>query len=158
MPDVSVADSQVEPTARPIADGLFTWPDHPHLIGASCAACGTTTFPQQASCPRCTGSDMREVALATRGRLWTWTIQGFEPKPPYAGEGPFSPYGVGYVELAAEADGASPVLVESRLSQSHPDALQIGAEMDLQIVPFRHDADAGQLVTFSFRPATAPAH
>jgi uncharacterized OB-fold protein len=96
---------------------------------------------------------MREVTLATRGRLWTWTIQGFEPKPPYAGPAPFEPYGVGYVELAADADGASPVLVESRLSESTPERLVIGAEMDLEIVPFRTDDDGTEIVTFSFRPA-----
>src|SRR5262245_2596804 len=116
MPDPPIADMPIDSTARAIANGLFTWPDHPHLIGASCAACGTTTFPKQATCPRCTGTEMREVTLATRGKLWTWTIQRFQPKPPYAGEGPFTPYGVGYVELAAEEEGASAVLVESRLS------------------------------------------
>lgn len=152
MPEASATD----PAARPIAEGLFAWPDRPHLIGGSCAQCGTTTFPRQASCPRCTGSDMREVPLATRGRLWTWTIQGFEPKAPYAAEGPFEPYGVGYVELAAEAEGASPVLVESRLSENTADRLRIGDEMELRIVLFRHDADGHQLVTFSFRPVAEP--
>lgn len=153
MPEPSLIDPAVETTARPIAEGLFTWPERPHLIGGSCVDCGTTTFPKQSSCPRCTGSDMREVPLATRGRLWTWTIQGFEPKPPYAGEGGFAPYGVGYVEVAADAEGASPVLVESRLAENTADGLHVGEEVDLQIVPFRHDAEGNQLVTFSFRPA-----
>ncbi|MBF6558604.1 MAG: OB-fold domain-containing protein [Acidimicrobiales bacterium] len=146
-------DPAVEASARPIAEGLFSWPDSPRLLGGTCQDCGTTTFPKQAGCPRCTGSDMREVPLATRGRLWTWTIQGFEPKTPFAGEGPFGPYGVGYVELAAEAEGASPVLVESRLSENTADKLRIGEEMELCIVPFRHDGEGHQLVTFSFRPA-----
>ncbi len=96
---------------------------------------------------------MRQVTLAPRGRLWTWTVQGFEPKPPYSGEGPFRPYGVGYIELAAEATGASSVLVESRLSESDPDRLRIGADMELEIVPFRHEEDGTPVVTFSFRPA-----
>jgi uncharacterized OB-fold protein len=141
--------------ALPIAPDLFTWPEHPHLIGSSCADCGTTTFPAQASCPRCTGANMQEVPLATRGRLWTWTIQGFEPKTPYCGEGSFEPYGVGYVELAAEKEGAAAVLVESRLSENRAERLHIGTEMELQIVPFRHDADGRQLLTFCFRPAEA---
>ncbi len=145
----------VSPDAVPIAPGLFTWPEQPRLIGGSCRDCGTTTFPAQSSCPRCTGADMREVLLATRGPLWTWTIQGFEPKPPYAGEGPFEPYGVGYVELAAEAEGASAVLVEGRLSESSADRLRIGDEMEVEMAPFRHDAEGRQLVTFSFRAAGA---
>ncbi len=140
-------------TTVPVAEGLFTWPDAPHLVGGSCLHCGTTTFPTQAACPRCTRTTMREVALATRGTLWTWTIQGFEPKSPYAGDGPFAPYGVGYVELAALADGAAAVLVESRLTVADPEELHIGDEVELVIVPFRHDADGRELVTFAFRPA-----
>ena len=101
-------------TAIPVDEGLFSWPDRPRLIAGTCVACGTTTFPSQQSCPRCTGTEMRMVRLADTGRLWTWTIQAFEPKPPYAADGPFEPYGVGYVELAAE-DGTGTVLVESRL-------------------------------------------
>lgn len=152
MPEVSLIDPGVESTARPIAEGLFTWPESPRLLGGSCAGCGTTTFPRQSSCPRCTGTDMREVPLATHGPLWTWTIQGFEPKSPYAGEGPFEPYGVGYVELAADADGASPVLVEGRLLQNSRDRLRIGEEMELRFVPFCHDSEGHQLITFSFGP------
>jgi uncharacterized OB-fold protein len=141
-------------TSQPIAEGLFTWPDEPHLVGGSCRACGTTTFPRQESCPRCTERDSREVALASRGTLWSWTIQGFEPKTPYIGEVPFEPYGVGYVELAAEQEGASDVLVETRLTAADPGQLSIGAEMDLVIVPFCHDSLGNELVTFAFQPAS----
>ncbi len=143
-------------TTRPIADGLFTWPGEPRLVGGSCAVCGTTTFPRQESCPRCTGSEMRDAPLTTRGRLWTWTVQGFEPKRPYAADGPFEPYGVGYVELETEG-GGSAVLVESRLTESDPEKLNIGADMDLVVVPFRTDDAGYELVTFAFRPAQAPA-
>jgi uncharacterized protein len=138
----------------PIAEGLFTWPGTPGLIGGSCLYCGTTTFPRQAACPRCTRTSIREVALASRGTLWSWTIQGFEPKAPYAGRGPFTPYGVGYVELAALEDGAAAVLVESLLTVADPGQLHIGDEMELVIVPFRRDPDGNELVTFAFRPAS----
>lgn len=140
-------------TTQPIAEGLFTWPDEPHLVGGSCRACGTTTFPRQDSCPRCTGSDSQEVALASRGILWSWTVQGFEPKTPYLSDGPFEPYGVGYVELTADRPGASDVLVETRLTEADPGQLRIGAEMELVIVPFRHDSHGNELVTFAFQPA-----
>lgn len=133
--------------AHPIADGLFTWPGEPRLLAGSCASCATTTFPRQSSCPRCTGSDITPVTLSTRGRLWTWTVQGFEPKSPFLPDGPFEPYGVGYVEL----DGK--VLVEGRLTEADPERLEIGAEMDLVIVPFAHDAEGAELLTFAFAPA-----
>ena len=55
------------------------------------------TFPRQSSCPRCTSEDVEPRELATRGELWTWTIQCFPPKaPPYLQPGveEFEPYGV----------------------------------------------------------------
>jgi len=137
--------------AVPVAEGLFSWPDRPRLIGGNCPACGTTTFPAQRSCPRCTGTELRAVPLATTGRLWTWTIQAFEPKPPYAADGPFTPYGVGYVELATE-EGGGAVLVESRLTVADPERLRIGAPMRLTFIPLRRDACGARVMTFAFEP------
>jgi uncharacterized OB-fold protein len=133
--------------AIPVADGLFTWPsDEPRLIGSSCAACGTTTFPSQASCPKCTGGETEERLLSRTGTLWSFTVQGFEPKSPYAGPQPFEPYGVGYVELEGE------VIVESLLTENDPDRLEIGAPMELVVVPFNRRAEGNEVVTFAFRP------
>ena len=133
----------------PVAEGLFTGPaDEPRLIGGRCRSCGTITFPKQGSCPRCTGSEVEEHLLDRRGTLWTFTVQGFPPKPPYAGPEAFTPYGVGYVELAGQ------VLVESRLTEHDPARLAIGAEMELVIVPFRRDDSGNDVVTFAFRPVT----
>ena len=94
--------------------------DEPRLIGSECERCGTVTFPRQRSCPRCTSEDVHPRELATRGALWTWTIQCFAPKaPPYleGGVDEFEPYGVGYIELPGE------VRVEARLTESDPDAV-----------------------------------
>jgi uncharacterized OB-fold protein len=138
------------PTATPVGEGLFTWPaDEPRLIGSRCRGCRTVTFPAQTSCPRCTGTDVEEHLLARRGRLWTWTVQGFRPKsPPYEGPADFEPYPVGYVELPGETK------VETLLVDVQPEDLQIGAEMELVIVPFRSSVDERPLVTFAFRPAS----
>ena len=144
--------SAVDVTAVPVDQGLFSWPDEPRLMGSRCAVCGTTTFPSQQSCPRCTGTDVRVVPLATSGRLWTWTIQGFEPKPPYLADGPFLPYGVGYVELATQ-DGSGTVLVESRLTEADAQRLEIGAELRLTFIPVHRDEAGRQVITFAFAPA-----
>lgn len=131
----------------PVQEGLFTWPsDDPRLIGTRCRACGTTTFPQQASCPRCTRTDVEETLLSTTGFLWTWTIQGFRPKPPYGGPEDFHPYGVGYIELP------DAVMVEARLTGADPDGFRIGTEMRLVIVPFTADGSGRQVMTFAFSP------
>ena len=119
----------------------------PRLIGSRCERCGTVTFPRQGSCPRCTSLDVRECELATRGTLWTWTIQCFEPKsPPFVAAGAFEPYGVGYVELPGE------VRVESRLTEADPERLRIGMPMELTVIPA-----AGGKVTFAFRPVEEPS-
>jgi uncharacterized OB-fold protein len=134
----------------PVAEGVFTWPaDEPELIGARCGECAMVTFPTQDSCPRCASTAMDEQRLARRGRLWAWTIQDFPPpSPPYSGPtgADFVPFGVGYVELPGE------VKVEARLTESDPDVLTIGMEMELVVVPFRTDDDGTEVVTFAFRP------
>ena len=120
----------------PVAEGLFTWPsDEPRLIGSRCRACGTTTFPTQASCPRCTGADMEEqLAAPDAARCGRFTVQGFRPKPPYAGPEEFEPYGVGYIELAGPGDGR--VAADGERSRPAGDRQP---RWSWSIVPFRHD-------------------
>ena len=134
----------------PVAEGLFTWPsDDPQLIGSRCTACGMVTFPTQGSCPRCASTEMEERLLPRRGRLWAWTTQDFPPpSPPYTGPSgkDFAPFGIGYVELADE------VKVETRLTESDPEKLIHGSEMELVVVPFRTDDDGNDVVTFAFQP------
>lgn len=134
----------------PVAAGLFTWPtDEPRLIGSRCNACTIVTFPAQDSCPRCASTEMTELPLGRRGRLWAWTTQEFPPPaPPYAGPtgDAFVPYGVGYVELA---DG---VRIETRLTQT--EGLKIGIDMELVLVPFRTDHDGNEVITFAFQPVS----
>ena len=130
----------------PIAAGVVvTGPaGEPRLVGSQCRDCGVITFPGQASCPACTSLSVGERLLGRTGTLWTWTVQGFRPKPPYAGpeagDGDFEPYGVGYVELPGE------VRVEARLTVADPARLAIGMPMELVLVPF------GETVTFAFAP------
>lgn len=131
---------------KPVADGLIAGTaDEPRLIGSRCRDCGTVTFPRQGSCQQCMSEDVEEHLLARRGLLWTWTVQCFPPKtPPYAGSADdFEPYGVGYVELDGE------VRVEGILTESDPQRLAIGMEMELTLIPAPGPGDA---VTFAFRP------
>jgi uncharacterized OB-fold protein len=129
---------------EPVAEGLFTWPaDEPRLIGSRCLDCGVVTFPAQGSCPACTSVAVEKRLLGRTGTLYTWTVQGFRPKAPYAGPvGGFEPYGVGYVELPGE------VRVEARLTVADPTRLRIGMPMELVVVPF------GDRVTYAFAPVT----
>ena len=134
---------------KPIAD-VFTWPDDdPKLIGAQCGECGATPFPAQTRCPRCSQATMAELALPTRGTLVSWTTQAFVPKVPYAGDETgksFEPFGVGLVQLD------DVVRVEARLTESDPEKLDFGMEVELTIIPFFVNEDGDEVMTFAFAP------
>jgi uncharacterized OB-fold protein len=133
-----------------LAPEVSTWPrEDAQLIGARCGACGATTWPKQDRCPRCSGPDMTELLLPRHGTLVAWTTQGFLPKQPYAGgETPetFTPFGVGLVQLGDD------VRVEARLTESDPDKLAFGMEVELVFVPFYTDEDGTEIVIWAFQP------
>ena len=121
----------------------------PALLGSRCSACGEVYFPAARGCTRCGGTQLEAFALGDRGRLWSWTVQGFCPKPPYDGaaaEADFQPYGVGYVEMPCGTK------VESRLTLADPARLRIGMAMALVLEPYRRAADGTPLHTYAFMP------
>jgi len=125
-----------------VAEGLFTWPsDHPQLIGSR--GPNGVSFPARA--------DEERVLLSPTGALWGFTTQQYRPpSPPYDGHddaGTFVPYGIGYVELPGE------LLVQTRITETDPDRLQIGQEMELRIVPYTTRPDGTQVLTYAFAPA-----
>jgi len=139
---------------RAIAD-VFTWPSEaPQLIGSRCSECSAATFPAQARCPRCGKATMEELNLPRRGTLVAWTTQGFPPSVPFAGDATgerFEPFGVGLVQLD------DIVRVEARLTESDPDKLRFGMEVELQVVPFYEDEHGDEILTFAFAPVGADA-
>ena len=124
----------------PIASGLWTDGADPRLIGAR-RATGEIVFPV----PDGDAAALIEpVALSRRGTLWSWTTQSFEPKWPYAGAQPFTPYLIGYVELPGE------VIVETRIVDAEPADLKIGMPMIFAVIPFNAEQS-----TYAFRPEHA---
>lgn len=146
---MTVAPDRVPPGARLLGDGVVEGlPGAPHLVGSACRACRAVAFPARASCPRCTGTDVGRRPLATTGTLWGFTVQGFPPKEPYVqARAPFTPFGVGYVDLGGE------VLVETRIVAADPEALRIGQRMELVLEPLTVDGTEEVVVTYAFRPA-----
>jgi uncharacterized protein len=138
-----------EQVAVPVAPSIWEdTQDGPRLLGSRCIDCDTHAFPPQQGCQRCTGTNTESVLLANEGTLWTFTIQGFAPKsPPYIGDvTPFTPFGVGYVELAGQ------VKVEARLTESDPAKLEIGMPVKMVLHPLTTNADGNSVVTFAFKP------
>jgi uncharacterized OB-fold protein len=130
----------------PVDERLFTSLEPLRLAGSSCEVCGTTTFPAQADCPRCARRTMADRELPDRGVLWTWTVQSFEPKPPFVGppDG-FVPFLVGYVDLGD-------VMVETRID-ADPTELALGMPMRLVPLEIRATADTTAL-SYAFTPDT----
>lgn len=111
------------------------------LVAGRCRDCAIAHFPVRERCPSC-GGTVERVPLPSRGTLWTWTTQGFEPKPPYVSdEGEFVPYGVGY----AEFDGF--LRVEGRLTTA--EGLAIGMPVEVVAV------DRAGRMTYAFAPVPA---
>lgn len=125
---------------QPLETGLFASLDPPRLQGSRCNACGTTVFPVAGSCPRCSTGAMEPVALPDRGTVWTYTVQGYAPKPPYVPPaGGFAPFPVGYIDLGD-------VLVEGHLLADH-EQLRIGLPVRLVLEDLADGA-----VTYAFAP------
>ncbi len=116
-----------------IADNLYS--ESGGLLGSQCQQCDEAFFPQVTSCANCSSEDIRQLSLGHRGRLWSWTVQRFRPKPPYKDDkGPeeFEPYGVALVETDCG------LLIKSRLRLgSRPPA--IGDRLQLEVSPFRQE-------------------
>ena len=121
----------------PIAPGLWTDEAEPRLIGGKHHTSGEIVFPLPLGDA---AAQYEPLPLARRGTLWSWTVQSFRPKsPPYDGPEDFTPFALGYVELAGE------VIVEARLSQTK--GLTIGMPMELTIAQFDSERS-----TFVFGP------
>ena len=70
-------------TQLSIKDDILELTDEgPRLIGMRCKDCDNYVFPYQQGCSRCTGNNVEQVRLGTKGKLWAWTVQGFPPKAP----------------------------------------------------------------------------
>ncbi|KAB2340389.1 Zn-ribbon domain-containing OB-fold protein [Actinomadura rudentiformis] len=122
---------------------LFAGTAPPRLAGSRCPGCATVTFPRRGSCPRCPSGTMAAHTLPERGVVWSWTVQEFEPKPPYRRLGEaFVPYAVGYVDLGV-------VIVESRLDVPR-ERLRIGLPVRLTMIPAFLGEDGTEVHTFAF--------
>lgn len=130
---------------KPIAEGLFTDGPAPALIGGRDRETGRIVFP----CPD--SPRFEPCELAREGRLWSYTIQRFRPKsPPYAGPEHFTPWAVGYVELPGQT------IVETRLANVPFDAIRIGMDLRLTLVPLDPGA-ADPVMIHAFEPIGDPA-
>lgn len=134
----------------PLKEGMISLPSSPgeeaYLIGSRCCSCGDVFFIKRDYCLNCQSSDLEEVALNRRGKLWGFTVMFYPAPPPYKPPDPFVPYGVGWVELP---DG---VMVHSVLTASNPGQLHVGMDMELVIEKLDGDEEGNDIMTYKFHP------
>ncbi len=132
-------------------EGWFTLDaDAPRLLGTRCRDCGTYYFPREnAFCrnPGCGGTDLDEVPLSNRGRVWSFTNNCYAPPAPYVATDPFEPYAIAAVELEEE----KMVVLGQVADGVGVDQLEAGMEMELALGTLFED-DENEYLVWKWQP------
>ncbi len=151
-----MANTGAQKSVKPAIEGWFTLDERaPHLIGSRCRACGNYFFPKESrSCrnPGCGASELEEVQLSARGRLWSYTNNCYAPPAPYVVTEPFEPYALAAVELERE----QMVVLGQVVAGIGVEQLRTGMEMQLVLDTLFEDAESRTLV-WKWRPAAEGA-
>ena len=126
----------------------------PALLGTRCASCGTVFFPREETfCrnPGCTGTQLDEVELSARGRLWSYTNNCYAPPAPYVSPKPtFEPYAIAAVELERE----KMVVLGQVVAGVGVEQLEVGMEMELVLDTLFED-EQNEYVVWKWKPVAA---
>jgi len=126
--------------AVPAVEGWFTTGDEPSLVGSRCDVCGTYAFPPETfSCrnPRCDSTELSQVPLSRRGRVWSFAVNHYPAPPPAVSPEPFEPYAVAAVEL----DEERMVVLGQVASGASLDGLRVGQQMEIVVEPIAPGVD-----------------
>jgi uncharacterized OB-fold protein len=141
-------------TRTPAIEGWFTLdPAAPALIGTRCGGCGTYFFPKETIVcrnPRCFSTELEEVELSRRGRVWSFTNNCYAPPEPYVSPDPFEPYAIAAVELELE----KMVVLGQVADGIQVEQLEAGLEVELVLDTLYEDEDNEYLV-WKWRPTAA---
>ncbi len=140
----------------PAIEGWFTTAGPAALIGTRCDACGSHFFPpERVLCrnPACTSTDLPDVELSGRGKVWSFSVNHYAAPAPYVGKDPFEPYTVVAVELQAEQ-----MVVLGQLAEGiDPEGLSIGDEVEVVIEPLFTDEEGDEHIVWKWKPRRSEA-
>ena len=138
----------------PAVEGWFRMdPDDPRLLGTQCDSCHTYFFPKETvACrnPNCHGTELKEVPLSRRGRLWSFTNNCYPPPAPFVAADPFEPYTVAAVELEEE----KMVILGQVVAGVDVGDLGAGDEMEL-VLDTLYEDDDNEFMVWKWRPVAA---
>jgi len=135
----------------PAVEGFFTMDDEPSLVGGRLDS-GGYCFPRHlgGSDPRQPSSDVEEVLLSRRGRIWSFTNSAYPPPPPFMVAEPYVPVVVAAVELEAE----KMVVLGQVVPGFTVEDLEVGMEVELALGVLHADEDT-EYLTWQWRPVDA---
>jgi hypothetical protein len=131
----------------PIKEGLFKLPtdkEEGYLIGSRCKKCGDYFHPKKYVCANCHSYEMEEVALSTRGKIYTYTIS----RTSYPGSPLVAPFIIAFVELPVK------VQVISLITDVDLNEVKIGMEVELYFLKLSKDAEGNELMGYAFKPVS----
>ena len=124
----------------PLVDYLVLG-DRPHLAAHECSSCGARYFDRRNACASCSGTDFREVEVATEGELRTFTIVA------HAAPGIPVPFVAGVVDC----DGTS-VRGNVINTPADPEHVRTGMKLRLATYVVGTDDDGTEAIGFGFEP------
>jgi uncharacterized OB-fold protein len=139
-------------TRVPAVEGLFTLDEAaPHLIGGRSAS-GSYFFPKALAGgdPTATTSELDEVLLSRRGRIWSYTNSAYSPPKPFVVRtDPFVPVVIAAVELELE----KMTILGQVVDGYSVDDLHIGQEVELVLDVLDED-DEHEYLVWKWKPVT----
>ena len=136
-------EAPAERTQVPIRGARLRLGESPALMGSRCPQCGEHFYPPRYVCLNCYHEGLEEVALSTRGELWTFTIA----RAALPGTLMTPPYVIAQVRLP---EGVS---VATVLTDVDPETVRVGMPLDLVVEKALVDSEGNDVMTFKFRPA-----
>ena len=116
--------------------------DSPHLVANECTACKARFFGRRNACANCSGTEFRQVPIATAGELRSFTIVTFAP--------PGVP--VPFVAGIVDCDGTS-VRTNIINVDPSPDKVTLGMKVKLATYSLGKDDNGVEAIAFCYEPA-----
>ncbi len=134
---------------KAIREGLFRGDlfnlDQLRLAGTRCNYCHETTLGLASLCPNCGRDEVQQVGLGNKGFIWTFTVARHMPPGAYKGPKPFSPFGLGLVELPEGLRVLTPIAGDV-------DRMKIG--MPVKFHPYVRQDPENETIVFSYVPCS----
>jgi uncharacterized OB-fold protein len=90
---------------------------------------------------------MQDAEFGPHGKLISIALQNYPPPPPTVAAEPYTPYGVGLVDLP---EG---LRVIGRLLSDDPEQVAVGGQVELVLAPLGRDTEGQEVVSWQWKPA-----